>query len=77
VSEGERAFEAIAVVTSNGAAPCGICRQMLYEFGPDMAVITADPDGTITWQGTLRDLLPRGFGPQKLIEGQAAADAES
>jgi cytidine deaminase len=73
VSEGERTFRAIAVVTSNGAAPCGICRQVLYEFGPDMTVIMADPEGAITWEGPLTDLLPYGFGPQKLAEGQEAA----
>jgi cytidine deaminase len=70
VSEGDREFRAIAVVTSNGAAPCGICRQVLYEFGPDMIVIMADPEGAITWEGLLTDLLPYGFGPQKLAEGQ-------
>lgn len=75
VSEGERVFRAVAVVTSNGAAPCGICRQVLYEFGPDMIVITADADGVITWEGPLADLLPFGFGPQKLAEGQEAARA--
>jgi cytidine deaminase len=73
VSEGEREFRAVAVVTSNGAAPCGICRQVLYEFGPDMIVIMADPDGVITWEGPLADLLPYGFGPKKLAEGQEAA----
>jgi cytidine deaminase len=75
VSEGEREFRAIAVVTSNGAAPCGICRQVLYEFGPDMTVIMADPEGVITWEGPLTDLLPYGFGPQKLAEGQKASRA--
>jgi cytidine deaminase len=73
VSEGEREFRAVAVVTSNGAAPCGICRQVLYEFGPEMVVIMADPDGVITWEGPLTDLLPYGFGPKKLAEGQEAA----
>jgi cytidine deaminase len=73
VSDGEREFRAIAVVTSNGAAPCGICRQVLYEFGPEMIVIMADPDGVITWEGPLTDLLPYGFGPKKLAEGQEAA----
>ena len=73
VSEGEREFRAVAVVTSNGAAPCGICRQVLYEFGPEMIVIMADPDGTITWEGPLADLLPYGFGPKNLAEGQEAA----
>ncbi len=75
VSEGERDFRAVAVVTSNGAAPCGICRQVLYEFGPDMIVIMADDAGEITWEGPLSDLLPHGFGPKKLAEGQAAARA--
>lgn len=73
VSEGDRAFRALAVVTSNGVSPCGICRQVLYEFGPDMTVINATPDGAITWEGPLTDLLPLGFGPQKLAEGQEAA----
>jgi hypothetical protein len=50
---------------------------VLYEFGPSMTVIIADADGTVAWQGPLSDLLPLGFGPQKLIEGQASADAEA
>jgi cytidine deaminase len=75
VSEGERDFRAMAVVTSNGAAPCGICRQVLYEFGPEMTVIMADAGGSITWEGPLTDLLPQGFGPKKLAEGQEAARA--
>jgi cytidine deaminase len=73
VSEGEREFRAVAVVTSNGAAPCGICRQVLIEFGPHMSVIMATPEGTITWEGALTELLPFGFDPQQLAEGQAAA----
>jgi cytidine deaminase len=73
VSEGQREFQAVAVVTSNGAAPCGICRQVLYEFGPEMIVIMADPDGHITWEGPLTELLPHGFGPKKLAEGQTAS----
>lgn len=72
VSEGEREFRAVAVVTVNGVAPCGICRQVLIEFGPHMTVIMATPDGTITWEGPLTDLLPLGFDPQQLAEGQAA-----
>ncbi|MGQ9849804.1 MAG: cytidine deaminase [Aggregatilineaceae bacterium] len=72
VSEGERVFRAIAVVTSNGAAPCGICRQVLYEFSPTMIVILATPEGAITWEGPLSDLLPMGFGPHELAEGQRA-----
>jgi hypothetical protein len=40
-----------------------------------MTVIMADADGVITWEGPLADLLPLGFGPQKLAEGQMAAKA--
>ena len=73
VSQGEREFRAIAVVTSNGASPCGICRQFLYEFGPEMTVILADAQGEVSWEGPLSDLLPLGFGPKKLAEGQQEA----
>lgn len=73
VSQGEREFRAIAVVTSNGASPCGICRQVLYEFGPEMTVILADEQGEVCWEGPLTDLLPLGFGPKKLAEGQQEA----
>lgn len=74
VSEGERDFRAVAVVTSNAATPCGICRQFLYEFGPQMLVVTADPEGNIGYEGPLEDLLPNGFGPHELAEGVKAAE---
>ncbi|MBI5959932.1 MAG: cytidine deaminase [Chloroflexi bacterium] len=72
VSEGEREFRAVAVVTSNGVAPCGICRQVLTEFGPHMSVIMANSDGKISWEGPLSVLLPFCFDPQQLAEGQEA-----
>jgi cytidine deaminase len=65
VSEGEREFEAIAVVTENGASPCGGCRQVMMEFAPDMTVIIADTQGRARLT-TVRDLLPDGFTPQHL-----------
>ncbi len=74
VSAGERSFVAVAVVTSNAATPCGICRQFLYEFGPEMWVISADPQGRVSYEGPLKDLLPHGFGPADLAEGVEAAD---
>ena len=73
VSQGEREFQAIAIVTNNGASPCGICRQVLYEFAPEMTVILADEQGEVCWEGPLSDLLPLGFGPKKLAEGQQEA----
>jgi cytidine deaminase len=66
VSEGERQFEAIAVVTSNGGAPCGACRQVLAEFGLDTVVLIADDRGQILESMTVQDLLPGAFGPTYL-----------
>jgi len=68
VSEGERKFEAIAVVTSTGATPCGACRQILREFGGpagDLRVIVADLDGHVR-NFTIAELLPEGFTPEQL-----------
>jgi cytidine deaminase len=65
VSEGEREFRAIAVVTGNGASPCGTCRQVMHEFAPDMQVFLASPD-EVTGEYTVAELLPLGFGPDQL-----------
>jgi cytidine deaminase len=68
VSEGERDFEAIAVVTATGAMPCGACRQVLREFGGphgDLRVIVADLDGD-NRTFTIDQLLPEGFTPDQL-----------
>ena len=64
VSDGERRFTRIAVSTSNGGTPCGGCRQVLAEFGPDMAVLVVDGEGNILERFTLPDLLPGAFGPE-------------
>ena len=62
VSEGVREFTAIAIAAQKAAPwPCGVCRQALNEFAPDIRVI-------VTWDGNraeapLSSLLPHGFGP--------------
>lgn len=66
VSEGARTFTAIAVATANGGSPCGLCRQMLFEFSPDLIVIAVDFTGRIYRTQRLRDLLLDGFGPNDL-----------
>jgi cytidine deaminase len=66
ISEGQRIFDTIAVVTRNVGFPCGMCRQMLYEFAPDLRVVIANLDGQIYHDLPLTDLLPYGFGPDKL-----------
>lgn len=65
VSEGERDFEAIAVVTENGVTPCGACRQVLMEFGEDIQVIVADEAGEYR-VFALRELLPEAFTSEHL-----------
>jgi cytidine deaminase len=47
VSEGEKEFDAIAIVSSSGEVtpPCGICRQVLAEFAEDIPVIMAQENG--------------------------------
>ena len=66
VSEGARTFTAIAIATANGGSPCGLCRQMLFEFSPDLIVITVDFEGVVRRTQRLRDLLVDGFGPHDL-----------
>ena len=66
VSEGEREFDAIAVVTDNGGSPCGSCRQVLAEFGLDTVVLIADGEGRLHHEMTLSDLLPEAFTPNHL-----------
>ncbi len=67
VSEGEREFSAIAVVTANGGSPCGVCRQVLHEFGGknNLRVIVADLEGNYAVY-TIGGLLPEGFGSEDL-----------
>jgi len=65
VSAGEREFVAIAVVTDNGGSPCGACRQVLAEFGPQMRIILADSAGK-SREYSMSELLPDSFGPANL-----------
>ncbi|MBQ8527558.1 MAG: cytidine deaminase [Lachnospiraceae bacterium] len=73
VSEGERSFEAIAIVggkkesAGDYAAPCGVCRQVMMEFcKPDeMQIIVAkSPEAYKVF--TLQELMPEGFGAANL-----------
>ena len=61
VSDGCREFEAIAVYSADGhPSPCGICRQVLLEFGEKIKVITYNDRDHLEIQ-ELGDLLPKGF----------------
>lgn len=64
VSDGQRRFDVIAIVTDaeDPAAPCGLCRQTLAEFGLDLRVILVSLRGPVV-DVPLRSLLPMAFGP--------------
>jgi cytidine deaminase len=67
IDSGERALQAVAVVTGadRPTPPCGACRQVLWEFGPSATVIAETTGGTrVLW--ALEDLLPAAFGPSDL-----------
>ena len=68
VSEGEREFTAIAVVGGpedgelNNAYPCGVCRQVLFEFTDEFSFEVITGTGTEDFSVfKLKDLLPFGF----------------
>ncbi len=67
LSEGERKFTQIVVVTSSEspASPCGACRQLLWEYCDDIEVILANLQGL---RKTLRlsDIFPRPFDQRSL-----------
>ena len=68
VSEGHRDdWKRIAVVGNSAdyCWPCGACRQMLYEFAPDLTVLVARGDHAFVTL-SLKELLPYGFGPNSL-----------
>ena len=62
VSEGERGFDAVAVVADTGVLtpPCGACRQLLWEFCGDAEIILANLAGRIEIHRVLA-LLPHPF----------------
>lgn len=74
VSEGCRAFSAIAVVggkeerpTGEYAYPCGVCRQVLREFAePSAFVVICARSEEDYREFTLDELLPESFGPAQL-----------
>lgn len=63
VGHGVRRFRRLVVVADIDppVSPCGACRQVLREFGPDLVVDSVGPGSSRRWQ--LQDLLPDAFGP--------------
>ena len=69
VSEGHRDFARIAIAadTDRFTSPCGGCRQVLWEFAPDLEVLLYNRRGKIQ-ELTLRQLLPYSFDSTALEE---------
>ena len=67
ISAGKRAFSALAVAGSGEevCTPCGLCRQFLYEFAPELRVLCANRTGVFE-EHTLQDLLRAGFGGRSM-----------
>jgi cytidine deaminase len=67
VAAGARRFDVLAVTgsASGPTPPCGACRQFLYEFNPEMRVVSEGRDGERK-EWLLSQLLVDGFGPKDL-----------
>ena len=73
VFDGEREFEAIAVVggpagkpVSDLCAPCGVCRQVMREFcSDDFKIYLSKGDGSYM-EASLIEMLPFGFSERDL-----------
>ncbi|MBI5689484.1 MAG: cytidine deaminase [Verrucomicrobia bacterium] len=75
VAAGEREVRAVAVYTPtpHPTLPCGACRQVINEFGPEAVVLClCDTEGTE--EETLPGLLPGAFGPADLLTAPARTD---
>lgn len=60
--------EKMFIVTENGGMSCGACRQVEYEFNPDMVIITANLDFSAVTKVRLSEIYKMGFGPKSLPE---------
>ncbi len=62
IAAGERAISRVVVITDSSppASPCGGCRQVIWEFGPEAEVVVAGVNGE-QHTTTIRALLPQGF----------------
>jgi cytidine deaminase len=67
LSEGRRQFEAIAIVcgTNGACAPCGACRQILWEFAPDLEIALDDGRGGFALR-RIADYFPEPFDRNQL-----------
>lgn len=67
VARGHTRVVAVAIYTPTPtpSAPCGACRQVINEFGPDAEIVSVC-DGPDVLHRPLSELLPDAFGPKNL-----------
>jgi cytidine deaminase len=68
---GVRDFVALAIVGDGDGpcTPCGTCRQVLFEFCPQLIVLAGGADGSFRRYRLGAELLPDGFGPIRMRNG--------
>jgi cytidine deaminase len=76
VAAGETAIRACVVVTPTAepSSPCGICRQLLREFGTELLVFAASSVSASVYAARLGELLPLSFGPDNLAGAAGATE---
>ena len=74
VAAGETGIDAVLILSdaTQPCPPCGMCRQALAEFGPDMVVVMVGAEGAFR-ETTLRALLPAAFGPGFLDDARSGS----
>ena len=67
VSEGHTRFRRIVIAgrSADFCVPCGVCRQVMREFAPDLEILCLNGNGEER-VFTLEQLLPYSFGPDHL-----------
>lgn len=78
VSEGEKEFQAIAVIgpANKEAYPCAQCRQVMVEFGLDWLVISGDSQGNYLGEKTVREIVPFPFTPDALLGNEVSSEVK-
>lgn len=78
VAAGESDIRVLVVVTPTAepSSPCGICRQLLAEFGAEMEVYAASSVADGVYAARLADLLPLAFWAKNLKAAEGAGEAE-
>jgi cytidine deaminase len=61
VADGQHVFDAVVVVGGVAISPCGMCRQALVEFGPEMPVLMVGQDDQQRIFSNMQTLLPARF----------------